>query len=286
MATPKTIKLFLVDGEPTGVKKVQVSNWSGLAYVVPRRRLDFVAKREELQAQCLYFLIGQDEILPKVYIGEAENFGRRIADHKLNKEFWNQCVIFVSKDENLTKAHVRYLESKIITRVRSLNRSIVENTNSSEGAKLPEEDAYDMEEFIDYMKLCLASLGFTFLEDVENNNSSTEKTFYIKTRGGIVAKAKYGNEGVTVLEGSQIVKVDAVSFIDKRGLAWRLRREYIHSGILKDKGEHYEVQKSITFQSPSTASSFVLGMESNGWIYFKDENGKDLNSYAKEGKLG
>jgi hypothetical protein len=38
-ASAKTIKLFLLDGDPTGVKKVQLSNWSGLALVIPRNKL-------------------------------------------------------------------------------------------------------------------------------------------------------------------------------------------------------------------------------------------------------
>ena len=38
----------------------------------------------------------------------------RLRQHK-NKEFWVSAIVFVSKDENLTKAHVRYLENRLLT---------------------------------------------------------------------------------------------------------------------------------------------------------------------------
>ncbi|HEX7586479.1 MAG TPA: GIY-YIG nuclease family protein, partial [Patescibacteria group bacterium] len=75
--SPKTIKLFLLDGDPTGAKKVQLSNWSGMAFVIPRNKLEVVNKREELDKQCLYFLVGGTSISSEVYIGEAENFQKR-----------------------------------------------------------------------------------------------------------------------------------------------------------------------------------------------------------------
>jgi hypothetical protein len=91
--TPKTVKLFLIDGDPTGSKKVQLSNWSGMAFVIPRNKLELSNKREELSKQCLYFLIGGTSISPEVYIGEAENFKKRISGHQ-SKDFWNTCIVF------------------------------------------------------------------------------------------------------------------------------------------------------------------------------------------------
>jgi len=34
----KTIKIFLIDGEPNGLKTAELSNWVGQAIVIPRNK--------------------------------------------------------------------------------------------------------------------------------------------------------------------------------------------------------------------------------------------------------
>ena len=92
-----------------------------------------------------------------IYIGEAECIKDRIKTH-LSKDFWNNIVFFITKDENLTKAHIRYLEGRLIDIAKSVDRSIVMN-NQSSGAKLPESDREDMEVFLEKMLQVLPVLG-------------------------------------------------------------------------------------------------------------------------------
>lgn len=111
----------------------------------PRSELDGVLARDEAGKSGIYFLSGTDSESgkPVVYVGEAESIRDRLRVH-LDKDFWNHFLFFISKDENLTKAHVRYLEGRLIEQAKSAGRAQVMNGQSS-GAKLPESDREDMD---------------------------------------------------------------------------------------------------------------------------------------------
>jgi len=273
--SPKTIKLFLLEGDPTGVKKVQLSNWSGLAFVIPRNKLEVINKREELNKQCLYFLVGGTSISPEVYIGEAENFQKRIPQHQ-SKDFWNTCIVFLAKDENLSKAHVRFLEATFVDDCRKANRAKMHNGNSPDGSKLSEEDESDMDEFKQNIKLVLSTLGYTFHEIASIADKSYEK-YFIKAKG-LEAKGIYTSEGMIVLEGSQVAKEEAPSIHE---YLHNLRAEKIQEQAVSDKGDFYEVQQKITFSSLSTAAGFVMGRSANGWNEWKNIEGKTIDEIEK-----
>jgi len=274
--SPKTIKLFLLEGDPTGVKKVQLSNWSGLAFVIPRNKLEVINKREELNKQCLYFLVGGTSISPEVYIGEAENFQKRIPQHQ-SKDFWNTCIVFLAKDENLSKAHVRFLEATFVDDCRKANRAKMHNGNSPDGSKLSEEDESDMDEFKQNIKLVLSTLGYTFHEIASIADKSYEK-YFIKAKG-LEAKGIYTSEGMIVLEGSQVAKEEAPSIHE---YLHNLRAEKIQEQAVSDKGDFYEVQQKITFSSLSTAAGFVMGRSANGWNEWKNIEGKTIDEIERK----
>jgi len=110
-----TIKIFLVHGDPKRLRTAELSNWTGKAVAGPRSEFDGITAREESCHSGIYLLTGIDPESgdAAIYIGEAESIRDRLKAH-LVKDFWNQVVFFISKDENLTKAHVRYLEGKLI----------------------------------------------------------------------------------------------------------------------------------------------------------------------------
>jgi len=110
-----TIKLFLPRGDAKSLRTAEISNWSGKAVAAPRTEIDDLLARDELDKAGVYILTGidPDSGAPRAYIGEAEVIRDRLKIHK-NKDFWVSAMVFVSKDENLTKAHVRYLEGRLI----------------------------------------------------------------------------------------------------------------------------------------------------------------------------
>ncbi len=157
-----TIKIFLVHGDPKRLRTAELSNWTGKAVAGPRSEFEGMVGREESGNSGVYFLTGHDPESgkPAIYVGEAESIKDRVKSH-LGKDFWNQVIYFISKDENLTKAHIRYLEGKLIEQARHANRSLVMNSQNS-GAKLPESDRAEMEVFLEkiYQLYELFSLFF------------------------------------------------------------------------------------------------------------------------------
>ena len=165
----KTIKIFLIDGEPNGLKTAELSNWVGQAIVFPRNKLKETKARPECNKPAVYFLIGKENeeaLLPTVYIGEAENLWTRLATHDSFKDFWQTAIAFTSKDNNLTKAHVKYLESRCLVVANKVKRSDLKNGVESSLPSLPEADSAEMEEFLDNLKLLLSALGYPILQEV------------------------------------------------------------------------------------------------------------------------
>lgn len=113
-----SIRLFLQKGEAKSLRIAEIINWTGKAVAAPRTELNELMQRDESKQSGVYILFGTDPDTnePIAYIGEAEVIRDRLKQHRDNrdKDFWLQVIIFVSKDENLTKAHIRYLERRII----------------------------------------------------------------------------------------------------------------------------------------------------------------------------
>lgn len=158
-----TIKLFLPRGDAKSLRTAEISNWTGKAIAAPRTELDDLFQREELDKTGVYILSGSDPLsgLPRAYIGEAEVIRERLKQHK-SKEFWISAIVFVSKDDNLTKAHVRYIESKLLTEAAQVGRCTLEQ-NQASGSKLPESDREDMDVFLSHIRQLLPVLGSDLL---------------------------------------------------------------------------------------------------------------------------
>ncbi len=281
MKNYQTVKLYLFEGIPNGAKKIQVSNWSGLAFLIPRNRIKVVDDRDEFKKQCLYFLVSDLSGDPEVYIGEAENFQKRISQHNRNsdKDFWNICIVFMSKDENLSKAHVKYLEATFISDCRIANRAKkLHNRNNPEGSRLPEEDCAEMEAFKEYVKLVLSSIGYTFHENVKSEDRVIDK-YHIKV-GDYVTEGIRNSEGMIIIEGSKIAKKELDE--NKYKLWTEYRNKYLVEQSIKDDGDYYLVMKNIAFSSVSTAAGFVQGRNANGWKEWKNDNGKTLDEIERK----
>ena len=148
----KTIKLFLVDADPDGRMICELSNWTGKAYRIPRGKVKDCADRPELKSTAVYILFGRPESStekPRAYIGEAENIYSRLVQHVAEKEFWNEAVVFISKDENLNKAHIKYLESRLHELATNAGRFHIQNGNTPTKSSISESDQAEMEEFIE-----------------------------------------------------------------------------------------------------------------------------------------
>ncbi len=201
-----TIKLFLPQGDPKRVRTAEISNWSGKAIAGPRTDLELLLARSELAKPGVYLLLGSDPESgnPAAYVGEAEAVSERLKQHKA-KEFWTSAIAFVSKDENLTKAHIRFLENRLIEESTKIGRYKLVNAAAS-GSKLPESDLHDMEVFLERIGQLLPVLGSELLTPVAPTAKSVPLAdFLYCTVKGLEAKGIRSPSGFVVLAGSSAV---------------------------------------------------------------------------------
>jgi len=272
-----TIKLFLVHGDPKRLRTAELSNWSGKAVAGPRSELDGILAREESRQAGVYLLTGTDPETGKaaIYIGEAECIKDRIKAH-LSKDFWNQIVYFVSKDENLTKSHIRYLEGCLIEQAHKAKRCVVTNGQSS-GAKLPESDREDMEVFLEKVYQLLPVLGVELLVAVSEKSAPGEKKrelLYCEIKG-LRATGYLVPNGFLVLKGSEAVHKERPS-AEKWPWPKNMRQRFVDEGTLLDTGDRLVFSENVEFSSPSAAAAVIHGGHANGLTAWKNGKGRTI----------
>jgi hypothetical protein len=281
----KTIKIFLIDGEPNGRMTCELSNWTGKALKIPRKKIKESSDRPELENTGIYILIGKSpksETKDLAYIGEAEGIYKRLNQHLASKDFWNDALVFVSKDENLNKAHIKYLESRLHEIAIQTNRYELDNGNVPTRSLISESDQSEMEEFLDNIKILVNALGYKIFEDLRKPQSHEElktNTFFIDAARGANATGQMTNEGFVVLKGSQIANSITNSFPKN----WvTLRENLIEDGIIRYLDEKLILLEDVLFSSPSAAAAVVMGRSANGLTEWKLENGRVLKSVESD----
>lgn len=215
-----------------------------------------------------------------MYVGEAEVIRDRIKAH-LGKDFWNQVLFFTSKDENLTKAHVRYLEGRLIDQARKAGRAIVTNGQSS-GARLPESDREDMEIYLEKVNQLLPVLGVDLLiPPAAVAVAQSEQTRLFCDIKGIRAEGHLAPNGFVVLKGSQAVLTERPSS-HKWPWSLNMRQRLKEEGVLQVEGEYLVFTKDTEFSSPSSAAAIVHGGHANGLTAWKDKSGKTLKEIESD----
>jgi len=271
-----TIKIFLVHGDPKRLRTAELSNWTGKAIAGPRSEFDSVLAREESGTAGVYLLTGFEPETGSsvVYIGEAESVRDRLKSH-LKKDYWNQIVFFISKDENLTRAHIRYLEGRLIELAKQTGRAQIKNQQSS-GAHLPESDREDMEVFLEKIQQLLPVLGVEVLVPPKMPaKSETELDLLSCETKGIRATGYLTPNGIVVLAGSQAV-LDERPSSKKWPWAHNMRQNLIDEGILIAKVDHLVFSRDTEFSSPSAAAAVIHGGHTNGLLAWKNKEGKTL----------
>lgn len=89
-ADPFTLRIFVPDGDPEGVRIIDRMHWTGLGIVFPRGKWADVRKHPDLTKTGVYILVGypaEDDDLPTLYIGQADGVGNRIESHIQKKDF-------------------------------------------------------------------------------------------------------------------------------------------------------------------------------------------------------
>lgn len=276
-----TVKLFMPSGQPEGLRIIEKSNWSGLGVAFPRANHNEVQQREDLKRAGVYVLWepGSLEDAPLAYVGETDDLLTRLKQNE-DKEFWTQAVIFTSKDQNLNKAHVQYLEARLLQLAREAKRCKLENSTQPQGPSLSESDRADAELFLSDVLLCLPLVGISFFSNPSSYHHDGP-LFHLNAKGlrssgyeipsGFVAKA-----------GSQASKEEVPSIHKYLSV---IRSNLVANGILSERGTYLHLRDDFVFNSPSQSAGVLLGRSANGRDEWKNSEGLTLKN-VQEAKIG
>ena len=287
----KSINLFLMDGEASGRIKCTLANWAGLAYKIPRIELDKCKDRDDLKQSGVYFLFGKSEELEKgiVYIGQAgarkngEGILNRLQEHKRNpkKDYWTEAIVFTTSNNSFGPTEISYLENRFCNLAIQANRYEVKNENDPTIGNITEEKESEMEEFIDYAKVVMGTLGHKIFEPyARTNEDAIKKQTNIDTENNVILylkrKVKEFGEvqatGVQTSDGFVVLSGSHISTIDDNTVPVVLK-ERKKTVKLDENGN---LINNMSFSSPSYAAVFVIGKSANGLVSWKDRNGKTL----------
>lgn len=303
MIQSRTLKLYLADGHPAGLIVAEILNWTGKVLSFPRGLLPQVLKtRQEIGKTGVYFLVGSNPdnpFQPIVYVGESDVVAQRLISHDKddNKAFFDQVVLVVSKDDNLTKGHIRYLEARLIDIIRKQDVAQLNNGNLGQPVNLPESDVADMEYFLHQIRTILPVLGFTFLQELpkrpalpfsipDDEEAGTSETrlaiaedvpiFELTMNSGIYAEA-YELEGQFIVQAGAVCRHPskmANSFsVERFGYVISDINQSLKNGTLvPEEGLPdglVRLTRDKAFKSPSSAAMFICGSSKNGRTYWK-----------------
>ena len=274
----KTIRLFLIDGDPSERIIGELSNWTGKAYKIPRLKLKESSDREELKRPGVYMLFGKSEDEKKmVYIGEAENIFDRLKTHlnDTSKDYWTEVILFISKDNYLNKAHIKYLESRLYDLAKNANRYELDNANRPTKSNISESDTAEMEEFLMNVILLTSTLGHRVFEKIIDRGKAKKQDTVFSLQGprGADAKGVPTNTGFVVFKGSHVASAVVASMNEG---SKRLRESLIRNDVIKRHEDKFILEEDYEFSSPSAAASIVLGRSANGLTEWKMSSGKTL----------
>lgn len=280
----KLIRLFLTDGQPNGLRTVEISNMTIHGTIFPRTQLDGFMKRDAANKPGVYMLIGQDEQdleTNVLYIGQGDPVLPRLRDHARNREFWTEAIVFSSKDDYLTKTQVKYLEADLYALAKDAYRAKLDNAQAPTRPNISEVDKAEVNQFLEAIKLLLLALGRDILEPrilTEASMGVSETIFELKNKKAFARMAVINNKYV-VLKGSTAVRENRRSIVP---FLVKLRQDLVDTGIMVETGEElYTFMQDATFNSPSYAAAAIVGGAANGrrlWKY----SGKALREWDNE----
>lgn len=279
----QSLELFFIDGTPDGMLTAEIFNWTGHVLLTPRIRLAEALKRKEASFTGVYILLGdsEDSNLVQAYIGESDDVAARIRTHDANREWWTQAVLITSAANSLNKAHVKYLESRLVEEALRAGRMNLENGNTPPRPSLTEAAQANMEQFVEYVLTILPAIRVDGLV-VKTRAQTPKSSISNDTAGNQLAvfslKSVNGEVNATArLEsGEFVVQTGSVGRAKWVGVDHNYRKlfdEVIESGVYVENGNHRTFIKAYAFSSPSAAGAVLNGRATAGpvaWVVAND----------------
>ena len=267
----QVLQFILEEENPNGIIECSVDDWFGISYKIPRNKLKEASNIEYINNTGVYILFGDDENTAEkiAYIGEAEDIYNRLLQHNKHKEFWNECIVFVSKDNSLNKAHIKYIEHELYEMSKKASRCIIKNESSPTKSSLSTADEIRAEKFISKIKIITNMFGYKLFINLVDKNDKEDNTLHLTNNGIEYARGLLTDEGFVVLKGSKV----------KEGVFESLSPSL--NGFFNKERSSVDLVDNVyindhLFSSPSMAAIAILGRNANGYTEWKDKDNVSL----------
>lgn len=275
----QVITTILLDDNPKGLRLIEIANWAGKAFVVPRSKLKELRSREDAKQPGLYILLGEGEERASAYIGQSENVVERLLSHDSVRkdDEWNTAIVFVGQ---LDSTFIKYLESISLELAKKADRFDIFNSASPRENTLSEAQKIVASEYFERVKLIAGLQGYSLFEVVSEAVVGSD-TYYLKSDGADARAQLLEDGSLNVLTGSLARVRETESFA---GWSRSARQKFIEDGTFEDAGNDvsYRFTKDTVFSSPSAAAATVTGRPINGWDAWKDKKGKTLSQNVRD----
>lgn len=277
MATSKKLEIIYHNGKPDGIRSIRKNLSTMTTYVIPRSLLAEAKSISGINRPGIYYLINEsdDNKIAQIYVGQTRNGVGRLDDHNRQKDFWNKAIMFLAESKIFTLDMISGLEKFAIIKAQESKRYKVENTVVPK-YEIDEYDLFSVEEIYEEIRFIMATLGYK-MDDAKQGRNQAD--ILHTTRNGIAAFGVYDGEKFEVLEGSQVSDMLYSSISPKIGEQRNIAEK---NGDVVKENSRYILKKSLSFNSPSTAASFVLGASANGWTEWKNKDGKTLDEIFRK----
>lgn len=293
----RSLELYFIDGRPDGMLTAEMFNWTGHVLMTPRTRISEALARKEARYTGVYLLIGEKDGEPCAYIGEGEDISDRIRNHDTRRDWWTSAILITSAANMLNKAHVKYLEARLVEEARGVGRLTLDNGNTPPRPGLSEAARSNMETFLGNLLMILPALRVDMF--VRNTRPAVRHTGEADATSLAphfeLVSQRHGLKANAVLEdGEFIVEVGSLARLRWEGQSHGyelLHEELRKTGVLREQVGHCVFTQSYAFRSPSAAAAVVLGRPSNGtkeWrlkgssLTYKEWEARQLSGAAGE----
>jgi hypothetical protein len=269
----RSLELFFIDGKPDGMLTAEVFNWTGHLLVTPRTQIRQALSRSQSSYTGVYLLVGDEQDRPKLYVGEGENIATRIRSHESNKDWWTKCILITSQANNLHKAHVQYLEARLVQEANKSGIIDLDNSTTPNFPTLSESAKANMESFLDYLFMVLPAVRIDlFLKKVrpkieKGKTNADDPEFELRVKKeNILANAILVDGEFVVQEGS-LARSEWVGG-DSHNYS-KLYAELSTAGVIKQHGDTKVFTTNYAFSSTSAAGAMITGRATAGPIAWK-----------------
>lgn len=276
MAISKKLEIIYHNGQPDGIRSIRRHLSTMTTYIIPRPLLCEAKKLSGINRPGIYYLISEtdDNKIARIYVGQTRNGVNRLDDHNRSKDFWNKAIMFLADNKTFSLDMISGLEAYAIGKAHDSKRYTVENAVNPK-YEIDEYDLPMIEEVYEEIKFIMATQGYK-MDNYQTNKQESDKLH--TTRNGICAFGFYTGDTFEVWAGSEI---DMNRPCHSATIEKQRQVAFENGNIVCEQGK-YILNVSVSFTSPSSAAMFVLGGSTNGWVEWKDKDGKTIDSIYRQ----